>query len=317
MDEKAASLPLYIAVPVEEEQPKKSKHLYYLCAGLILTGFGLALNLSTLSSCVKQYMNHQANPAPAVIEPRFETSFFTPRAGVTWNIQLQSPPAASSAANSPYTVWDVDLFDTPKSTISAIKAKNHNVICYFSGGSYENWRNDSSQFPAASLGNDMDGWPGEKWVDTRNSGLRDVMSARVTMAQSKGCDGIDVDNIDGYENDTGFNLTKADGVSFVRFIAEEAHNAGLAYGLKNGGAILNQVLNISQWVVNEQCVLYDECNLYEPFIKAGKPVFHIEYTEDKKANSSYIKQSCASDNQPGFSTLIKHMALNNWTTTCP
>ena len=66
------------------------------------------------------------------------------------------------------------------------------------------------------------------------------MTQRIKQAAAKKCDGVDHDNIDGYENDTGFDLSKADGVDYVRFLAETAHEHGLAYGLKNGGAIVKQ-----------------------------------------------------------------------------
>lgn len=102
------------------------------------------------------------------------------------------------------------------------------------------------------------------------------MVERMKLAKSKGCDGVDPDNIDGFTNDTGFNMKAADGIDYMKFMAREAHALGLAIGLKNGGSIVKQVLNDMQWEVNEQCLEFDECNLLKPFIDANKPVFHIE-----------------------------------------
>jgi hypothetical protein len=34
-------------------------------------------------------------------------------------------------------------------------------------GSWEDWRPDKDQFPPEVLGNDYDGWQGEKWLDIR------------------------------------------------------------------------------------------------------------------------------------------------------
>lgn len=44
------------------------------------------------------------------------------------------------------------------------------VICYFSAGSYENWRPDRHDFPSDVLGNNLEHWEGEKWLDIRDDG---------------------------------------------------------------------------------------------------------------------------------------------------
>ena len=83
----------------------------------------------------------------------------------------------------------------------------------------------------------------------------------------------------------------------------------MAFGLKNGGALVDRVIGFSQWAIVEQCAKYEECEQYDPFIKANKPVFQIEY--------SSVKKGCNAPNTKGFSTLIKKLSLNDWTKTCP
>ncbi|SMY24161.1 unnamed protein product [Zymoseptoria tritici ST99CH_1A5] len=242
-----------------------------------------------------------------------------PTPNTSWNIQLSSVPTLSSATTSPKpAIYDVDLIDTPASLISSLHAANISVICYFSAGSYENWRSDASSWPKAALGKDMDGWEGEKWVDVRSSGVRDVMKKRIALAKSKGCDGVDPDNIDGYNNDSGFPLTQSDAISFVTFLSTTAHAAGLSYGLKNGGDIVPQVVNLAEWVINEECTFYNECELYKPFIDAGKAVLHIEYPDTKKklSEKQFIEFACKGKNQSGFSTLVKKRNLDDWTRRC-
>ena len=39
---------------------------------------------------------------------------------------------------------------------------------------------------------------------------------------SAGCDGVEPDNVDGYVNDTGFDLTAGDQLDFNRFARGEA-----------------------------------------------------------------------------------------------
>jgi endo-alpha-1,4-polygalactosaminidase (GH114 family) len=110
----------------------------------------------------------------------------------------------------------------------------------------------------------------------------------------------------------------ADAVDFVRFLAKTAHDAGLAYGLKNGGDIVDQVSDVADWDINEECVHYDECDAYRPFIDANKPVFHIEYPDDDKKLSieEFRKKSCSDNDARGFSTLVKKRDLGDWTMTC-
>jgi hypothetical protein len=88
-------------------------------------------------------------------------------------------------------------------------------------------------------------------------------------------------------------MTEADGVDYMRFLASEAHKLGLSIGLKNAPAIVNRVVVVLQWEVNEQCVEYDqwgECSMFKPFIDAGKPVFHIEVRDSPAGRLRAVKQ---------------------------
>jgi hypothetical protein len=85
---------------------------------------------------------------------------------------------------------------------------------------------------------------------------------------------------------------------------------------------VNDVLPIVQYAVNEECVSYTECSSFAPFIKAGKPVFHIEYPtiSGNKASASETKKICSTDGDAegsdGFSTVIKKMGLDGWIEFC-
>lgn len=208
--------------------------------------------------------------------------------------------------------YSVDLFNTEASDISALIDKGHTIVCYFSAGSYENDRPDVSKIPKSAIGKKMDGWP-EEWLDTRNEEVRNVMAARIQTAKDKGCQGVDPDNVDGFDNKTGFNLTKADSVDFLKFMAGKAHDAGLGFGLKNGPTMVDQVVDIAEWAINESCVQYEECHYFQPFIDAGKPVFHVEYTDGDSPSDSWKEKACGVE---GFSNIIKHEDLENWHMNC-
>lgn len=122
-------------------------------------------------------------------------SWWHPAAAATWNINLPTNPTVFSPA-SVVGIYDLDLFGTTNTTIASLHASGHRVICYFSAGSYEDWRPDASQFPAKALGKALDGWPGEKWLNTSDPTVRSIMAARIKTAAGKGCDGVDPDNIE-------------------------------------------------------------------------------------------------------------------------
>jgi hypothetical protein len=213
-------------------------------------------------------------------------------------------PAARDA-----TAYDIDLFDTPASTVLALHAAGRKVICYFSAGSYEDWRTDAGQFPAAGLGNALDGWPGERWLDTRAAGVRAVMRARMDLAVAKKCDAVDPDNVDGYTNNPGFPLTAGTQLDYNRFLAAEAHARGLSVGLKNDLSQVAALADDFDFAVNEQCQAYAECDLLTPFITRGKSVFGIEY-------SGSTTSVCAAANAANFDTDVKKLDLGVWRVAC-
>lgn len=241
------------------------------------------------------------------------TAKWKPAIGNTWQIQLNGPLTSITMAAHNY---DIDLFENNEKTIKTLHYMNAKVICYFSAGSYEEWRPDAKTFDNSSIGSNMAGWAGERWLDIRSGSVRSVMSSRIKLAAEKGCDGIDPDNIDGYShNNTGFQLTKKDAVHYVQFLAEEAHSQGLAIGLKNGAELALLVMDFVEWDINESCAFYNECNTYHPFISAGRPVFHIEYVDGD--NPVNLTTACNATGTRGFSTLLKHRNLDNWFQACP
>ncbi len=196
-------------------------------------------------------------------------------------IQLQVDDKRPLRVPADATVMEVDLFDTPASTLRKIKNSGRQVLCYFSAGSWEAWRPDADHFPRALLGKPYAGWPQERWLDIRHPALRPLIAARLDLARRKGCDGVDPDNVNGFENPTGFALTLAGQLRFNRWLAREAHRRGLLIVLKNTGALAGQLVRDFDAVVSESCLAYDECHLFEPFVRAGKPVWVLVYPAER------------------------------------
>ena len=58
------------------------------------------------------------------------------------------------------------------------------VICYFSAGTYEDWRDDVQSLDDDYLGNQLEDWPDEKWWDVTEDSVRDIVSSRLDLAVS-------------------------------------------------------------------------------------------------------------------------------------
>jgi hypothetical protein len=130
------------------------------------------------------------------------------------------------------------------------------------------------------------------------------------LCRSKGFDGIELDNVDGYSNDTGFPLTAADQLRYNRALADAAHARGLSVGLKNDLDQVTDLVSAFDWALDEECFQYSECNLLVPFVQAGKAVFNVEYSLPP---ATVCPEAKALD----FSTLIKDLNLDAQRQACP
>jgi hypothetical protein len=205
-------------------------------------------------------------------------------------------------------MYDIDLFDSPTSTIELLHSLGRAVICYFST-QYENWRPDADNFTAAVLGANLDDWPGERYVDITSPIVRTIMTNRLDLAVSKGCDGVEPDNVDEYTNTNGLGITASDQLNFNEFIAAQAHSRGLSVGLKNDLDQTAQLQTYFDWTLDEQCNQYSECSYLEPFITAGKAVFGVEY----QGSPSTFCPVMVNDK---YSWLLKDLNLDSSVTQC-
>ncbi|MFO0555484.1 MAG: endo alpha-1,4 polygalactosaminidase [Polyangiaceae bacterium] len=155
---------------------------------------------------------------------------------------------------------DYDLLDTPAADIAACGAMGAKMLCYFSS-QYEDWRDDAGNFGA--IAEPLDGWPGEYWVDPTDPANLAVMMARLDIAVQKGCDGIDLDNIDhaGHED-------------YVAAIFTAARDRGLLVSQKNAIEKIDLFFDLVDLYQNEQCQEFSECDAYAT---VGRPVYNIEY----------------------------------------
>lgn len=205
-------------------------------------------------------------------------------------------------------MYDIDLFDNTAETIASLHAAGRAVICYFST-QYENWRPDAASFVPSVLGDNLDDWPGERYVDITSPIVRAIMQERLDLAVTKGCDGVEPDNVDEYTNTNGLGITAADQLDFNTFIATEAHSRGLSVGLKNDLDQVVALLPNFDWALSEQCNQYDECSDLTPFVTANKAVFGTEYSGSP---ATFCPKMVADE----FSWLLKDLNLDATVTQC-
>lgn len=269
----------------------------------------LALVLLSLGACNSGEMPPKPNVVPMNpnVAPVIEGNWYRPKVSVTWQWQLSGEINPSYPAK----LYDVDLFNTPLATIQALQVSGKKVICYFSAGSFGDFRQDKERFLPEELGNALVGWKDERWLDIRSSNVQAIMQARLDLASQKGCDGVEPDNMDGYANNSGFALTATDQLAFNKFLANEAHDRGLAVGLKNDLGQIKQLVDYFDFSVNEQCFEYDECSSLLTFIKNGKPVLNAEYLPKYVDDSAEREALCAKSVNYQFSTVVLPLALDD------
>ncbi|GGP40975.1 endo alpha-1,4 polygalactosaminidase [Streptomyces melanogenes] len=228
-----------------------------------------------------------------------------PRPGLAWQWQLTGK--LDPTVDVP--VYDVDGFNVSKAQVDDLHRRGRKVICYVSTGAWEDFRPDADRFPKSVLGK-SNGWKGERWLDVRRTDvLGPLMAKRFDMCREKGFDAVEPDNMDGYDNETGFPLTASHQLAYNRLIARLAHDRGMAVGLKNDLDQIPELVGDFDFAVNEQCAEFGECDQLSPFVKAGKAVFNVEY---KLAPGKF----CDAARGLRLSAMRKELELGTWREAC-
>jgi hypothetical protein len=219
-----------------------------------------------------------------------------------WQWQLQG----KFDTGIPACIFDVDGFETPGATVAALHRSGRVAICYLDVGSWESYRPDAKRFPRSVLGRRYEGFPDERWLDVAHfHRFAPILARRFRLCARKGFDAVEPDNLAGFENRTGFPLTAADQLRFNRWVAARVHALGMAVALKNDPQQVRTLLPRFDFAVVEQCFQYEECDSYEPFVRAGKAVFEAEY---ELQPSAYCKEAASLD----FSSIRKSYDLFAW-----
>lgn len=219
-------------------------------------------------------------------------SWWRPLPSESWNVQLNGVLDTRIVLDN----YGIDLFDTPASSIATIKARGGHVMCYFSAGIAEVWRPDYAQFHADDRGRALDTSNTEYWLDTRSTRVRTLMSARMDLAVTKGCDAVLPGNLDSYRYDSGKPLSAETQLDFNRWLSAEARSRGLGIGLVNAVGQIAELAPFFDFAVNGRCHELGECAGYSStFIARGKPVYNFESSRTYIANANGERDAMCRD----------------------
>ncbi len=204
--------------------------------------------------------------------------------------------------------------------IASLKASGKKVVCYMDTGAFEDYEPDASLFPGKwgtnnnirtvgyngppeyqnidVLGGDSEDssggtFNGEYWLDIREASWKyfaPIMWARLDLAKSIGCDGVEGDQNNSYGNDTTFGVNEQISLRWYREFFYQTHQRGMAAIAKNGVEIAEEMLvdpsNVSyckngscqaDGFLNEECKQYNECEVYNIALSKGLWVGQVEY----------------------------------------
>jgi len=198
------------------------------------------------------------------------------------NFEEDKIPDIISNAHNAYVL--VDPFqEGVSSQISAIKANGNEVGAYISIGTGEDWRSDYNELQAFLVSTVWGQWAGEYFVNKTDTGILEVMKARIDKIADWGCDWVEFDNMDWvYDDDLraeyGFEVTQEEGIAYYNALCDYVHEKGMKCMAKNmvenasnfDGVLYESYHNDKNW--------WDQYGA-QSFLDAGKLVIINHYNE--------------------------------------
>jgi hypothetical protein len=263
----------------------------------------------TLAACAGT-VSSPPSPSVPIQSATWDSTRWVPPAGESYQIQYDG----KLDFNVPAQIYDLDMFDTPASVVAKLHGMNRRVMCYVDVGTWENWRRDAKEFPKSVLGNKDGHWKGERWLDIRQTKiLEPIMAHRLDLCKKKGFDGVDPDNLDGYQNKTGFPLTYKEQLSYDTWVADAAHKRGLTADQKGDNGQVKDLVKVFDFAVVEQCYAQGWCHQFDVYASANRLVVDVEYYRDQQR---FLDGNCAEARKNNDTAILKKLELTAWILMC-
>lgn len=273
--------------------------------------FGLIAAVALASASCSSASGPGTPSAAGLPAAAAHASRWIPTPGTTYQIQYDGNYDSSVPAD----VYDIDGEDASQSFIDKLHGMGRKVVCYISVGTWENWRKDAGKFPKSVIGKPDGGWKGERWLDVRQTQiLEPIMTARLRMCKAKHFDGVDPDNMDGFENRTGFKISYNQQLAYNSWVAKEAHALGLTADEKGDNDQVQDMAKYFDFAVTEECWKQGWCNEFSIYTARNALVIDVEYNV---APATFTSKACADTAKYGENAMLKHLNLNAWIVTCP
>lgn len=267
------------------------------------TKFILIILGASILSCTKEQVALDSN------------NYYRPQIGDSFEWRLDSI-SLNEVNQYSSKIIDIDAFSATKELVEAFHARGIKVIAYISVGTIEDYRPDSTLLPPEIIGNVYPAWPDERFLDIREiEKMKPFIISRFDMIKQKGFDGIEPDNMDGYGEINGFDLTLNDAKIFCEWIIDEAHKRGLSIGQKNTEELVPLLYQRFDWALTEDIFNSNTQNDYSLYISANKPVFSAEYS-DVMGITDFNTSVCAKAKQLKYFAFLKHRDLTQWKYEC-
>jgi hypothetical protein len=224
---------------------------------------------------------------------------------VTWQYQL----TGTIDYEADVDLFVIDLFEPDSAQLADLHARGKIAIAYLSAGTRESYRDDADQFPESAVGNELASYPDEAWLDIRDTTVRALMAARLTLARDKGFDGVLPTNLAAYRIDTGFDLTADDQRDYNLWLATQAHARALLIGLAGDFLQAEQTVDQFDWAVHFGCIARGDCAALDVFKQRGKAVLDVEIEGE-------AAEVCAQAEQLGINVLMKRPQFDAYRLGC-
>lgn len=231
-------------------------------------------------------------------------------AAPSWDWQLSEPIRPPQGIE----IFDTDPDSVTRAEIMALNNAGVYTICYVSVGTMETYRSDVNLFPQAAIGKRYADWPDEFFLDIREPNLiPSIMARRFLECALKGFQAVEPDNMDVYQNDSGFDITREDTLAYLRMLVRAAHDVNLEIGQKNVPELTAELVGVMDFIITEDCFVDGWCEEVRAYARAGKPVLAAEYT-DTGVN---WPAACAFGRANSYSMILKDRDLTAALETCP
>lgn len=264
----------------------------------------LALALSACEGTEGTLVVRHEGAAGAGAEP---VDVYLPSEDARWLAQLDGAVDTEQTADFFY----LDPEQQRPEDLTALHEQGRHYLCYLSAGTVESFRDDAELFPARAIGNVMQGFPNERWLDVRDAEVQRLMALRIARLAAMGCDGVVPASLTGYVVDSGFPLTLADALEYARFLAEELHRADLSAGLTGPAELTAELGSEFDFGFAIACVRGSQCAEYGVFRDRRKPVLYLELGEEENASAL-----CNSADALGFQAIVSDPGFTGRCVAC-